>query len=358
MATLVTGATGFLGRHLIDALLARGDRVRALVRSQTDAADLATLPIEIARGDVMQPDTIEAAMCGVARVYHTAAMVDIGSSIDHGMSRLNTEGTRNVLAAAWRAGVERVVYTSSVGAIGAGDVRTRLDEDDTYSGRGTSLPYQRSKLLADRAAMNFLDRGLPLVPVYPTLFMGPGDRYLRTTHSILSFLVGRAPAYIAGGFGLSDVRDVARGHLLAMDRGEIGRRYILGGTNISLFQFYKTLESITGLRAPTLRIPAFLGHVAATVTKWAEPIRGKPAVITHGDVDSARLYWFYDYSRARDELGLTCRPVAETLRDAVAWLRTEVLGKWRVRLDAGERPARRGWFRRDRITRTHPIVRN
>jgi dihydroflavonol-4-reductase len=333
MPTLVTGATGFLGRHLIDALLARGDSVRALVRPQTDASDLEQLGVDVARGDVLQPATLTSAMRGVGRVYHTAALVELSASDDRGMIRTNSDGTRNVLDAAWRAGVQRVVYTSSVGAIGAGDVRTLLSEDDIYRGRGTNLPYTRSKVLADREATRFLARGLPLVPVYPTLFMGPGDRYLRTSRSVLAFLLGRAPAYIAGGFGLTDVRDVARGHVLAMERGIIGRRYILGGTNVSLFDFYQLLARVTGRRAPTLRIAPFLGHVAATLTKWAEPIRGKPPVITHGDVDNARLYWYYDYTRARKELGLECRLAIDTLRDTVSWLQTEVLGGKLVRRD-------------------------
>jgi dihydroflavonol-4-reductase len=338
MSTLVTGATGFLGRHLIDVLIANGEEVRALVRRQTDPGDLAKLPVQIVRGDLSEPDTLAAAMHGIEKVYHTAAKVDIAATTDLGMSQLNSGGTRNVLEAAWRAGVDRVVYTSSVGAIGAGDPRHLLNEDDVYRGRGTNLPYTRSKVLADRVAMQFVRRGLPLVPVYPTLFMGPADRYLRTSNVIVTFLQGRALGYIAGGFGCTDVRDVAAGHAMAMQRGQIGRRYILGGWNISLYQFYRKLAEITGIHAPTLRLPAFLAHGAATLTKWAEPYRGKAPVITHGDVDNARYYWYYDYSRVREELGLHCRPLVETLRDTVAWLRAEKLSAGRIpaesRLDA------------------------
>lgn len=339
MATLVTGATGFLGGHLVRALVDRGEEVRALVRLQTDPRELLNLPVAVARGDLTQPDTIAAAMHGIDRVYHTAAKVDLAASSDLGMSQINADGTRHVLEAAWRAGVERVVYTSSVGAIGACEIHERLDEGDAYRGRGTNLPYTRSKVLADRVAMEFVKRGLPIVPVYPTLFMGPGDRCLRTSKTVLTYLERRAPAYIAGGFGCSDVRDVALGHVLAMDRGQPGRRYILGGWNVTLREFYGLLEQITRIPAPTLRVPPVLAYAIALVTKWIEPIRGKPPVITCGDVDSARLYWFYDYKRASEELGLRCRPLIDTLRDTVEWLRADVFGKRLVRHDVPESSA-------------------
>lgn len=336
MATLVTGATGFLGGHLVRTLVEQGEAVRALVRPQTNPRELLDLPVEIAWGDIEQPDTIATAMRGVERVFHTAAKLEIASTSDAGMSRLNSDGTRHVLEAAWRAGVERVVYTSSVGAIGACDSHERLGEDDIYRGRGTNLPYMRSKVLADRVAMKFAERGLPLVPVYPTLFMGPGDKYLRTSRTVLTYLEGRALGYIAGGFGCSDVRDIARGHVLAMQRGQIGRRYILGGWNVTLRELYGLLEKITGIRASNIRLHPALAHIVATVTKWIEPIRSKPPVVTHGDVDNAELYWFYDYTRAREELGFRCRPLVETLRDTVRWLREDVLGKKLVRRDVPE----------------------
>jgi dihydroflavonol-4-reductase len=277
----------------------------------------------VADHGLAQPETIAAAMRGIDHVYHVAAKVDLAASSDLGMSQINSDGTKHVLEAAWRAGVERVVYTSSVGAIGACEIHQRLKEDDIYRGRGTNLPYTRSKVLADRVAMQFVQRGLPIVPVYPTLFMGPGDRYLRTSKTTLAYLAGRAPAYIAGGFGCSDVRDVATGHVLAMDRGQPGRRYILGGWNVTLREFYGQLEQITRIPAPNLRVPPVLAYAIALITKWIEPIRGKPPVITWGDVDNARLYWFYNYTRAREELGLRCRPLTETLRDTVEWLQAE-----------------------------------
>lgn len=323
MLTLVTGATGFLGRHLVDSLHSNGVRLRALARPRTRPCEIEDLPIEIAWGDVMQPETLASAMRGVQRVYHTAAKVEIGSSRDIGMIRMNGAGTRNVLSAAWRAGVERVVYTSSVGAIGGSKQPELLTEDHIYQGCGVNLPYARSKMLADRIAMKFVARGLPLVPVYPTLMLGPGDRYMRSSGVIKTYLEGRALGYIAGGFGCTDVRDVAFGHLLAMERGEPGRRYILGGHNVTLRDLYRLLEQITGISAPTFRLPASLAHVVASVTKWLEPVRRKPPVVTHGDVDNARLYWFYNYARARDELGLVCRPLLDTLADTVDWLRAE-----------------------------------
>jgi dihydroflavonol-4-reductase len=317
MATLVTGATGFLGSHLVRALVEQGERVRVLVRPETNPRTLLDLPVEIVWGDVMSPPSIGAAMRGVERVYHTAAKVAIGARRDDGMSLLNVQGTRHVLEAAWRWGVERVVYTSSVAAIGATDTRTLLTEDDIYSGRGTFLPYARSKVLADRSVMQFVRRGLPVVPVYPTLFMGTGDKYLHTTKTVLRYLEGRALGYVAGGFGCTDVRDVAQGHVLAMTRGAVGRRYILGGWNVTVCEFYRLLERVTSIPAPRLRLPPTLAYLIAAVTQWAEPMRGKPPVVTTGELESACLYWFYDYKRAHDELGLRCRPLVDTLRDTV-----------------------------------------
>jgi dihydroflavonol-4-reductase len=325
MPTLVTGATGFLGNHLVRALLRQGERVRALVRPETNPRELLDIPVEIAWGNLTQAETIKAAMRGVERVYHAAAKVEIGARRDGGMSELNVEGTRNVLEAAWRSGVERVVYTSSVAVIGAGGIHQRLTEDDVYTGRGIRLPYAWSKVLADRVVMRFVKRGLPVVPVYPTLFMGAGDKYLNTAKPILRYLEGRAIGCIAGGFGCSDVRDIADGHVLAMQRGQPGRRYILGGWNITVRQFYGFLERITRIPAPNLRLPSSLAYLIAAFTEWIEPIRGKPPLVTVGDVNSARLYWFYNYSRAREELGLKCRPLIESLSDTVAWLAPRVI---------------------------------
>lgn len=326
MPTLVTGATGFLGGHLIRELVKRGETVRALVRRETDPRNLRGLPVEIAWGDLTQPHTIAAAMRGIDAVYHTAAKVEVGSRRDQGMIELNVHGTRHVLDAAWRCGVERVVYTSSVGVIGACDIRTRLTEDDVYCGLGTRMPYMRSKLLADQVVMRFIDRGLPVVPVYPTLFMGPGDRYLHSTKQVLRYIEGRALGYMSGGFGCSDVRDVAHGHVLAMQHGRPGRRYILGGWNVTVREFYGLLQRLTDIPAPNLRLPVPLVYMIAAVTGWIEPIRGKPPVVTAGEVDNARLCWFYDYTRAREELGLHCRPLLDTLRDTVEWLQLEWLG--------------------------------
>jgi dihydroflavonol-4-reductase len=152
--------------------------------------------------------------------------------------------------------------------------------------------------------------------------MGAGDKNLNSARPVLRYLEGRALGYIAGGFGLTDVRDIALGHVLAMHRGEPGRRYILGGWNITVREFYRLLEQITQIRAPSLRLPASLAYIIAAITEWIEPVRGKPPVVTVGDVDSARLYWFYDYTRAREELGLVCRPVTECLRATVDWLQS------------------------------------
>ncbi len=153
------------------------------------------------------------------------------------------------------------------------------------------------------------------------------------------------------------MRDVALGHVLAMDRGQPGRRYILGGWNVTLREFYRLLEQITRIPAPNLRLPPAVAYAVATLTRWAASYRGKKPVITHGDVDNARLYWFYDFSRAREELGLSCRPLIETLRDTVAWLRAELLdGKSRIKADTAE-PGGKHSPHFDRYRQDKPSVR-
>ena len=317
--TLVTGASGFVGWHVARLLAERGHTVRALVRS-TSRVD--GLEVELARGDLRDAASLERAVAGCGLVFHVAADYRLWAADPNELYRSNVDGTRNLLEAARRAGVERVVYTSTVGCIGIphggpGDETTPVRLEDMAG------DYKRSKFLAEQVALEFARQGFPVVIVNPTAPIGDHDiKPTPTGKIILDFLKGDMPAYIDTGLNLVDVRDTAAGHLLACQRGKPGERYILGAENLTLEQIFARLAALTGRKAPGIRLPYMVAYAAGRVsTAWAG-MTGKPPRAPLDAVRMARKKMWVSHDKARRELGFEPGPADAALRRAADWFET------------------------------------
>ncbi len=322
----VTGASGFVGANLVRTLLDAGWRVRALVRG--DAPSLAGLDVELVRGDLFLP-TLADAMRGCDGVFHVAARYSLWRRDRDAVFRTNVDGTRNVLAAARAAGVPRVVYTSSVAAIGVPADGRPGGADESYQSPPDALigAYKRSKYFGEAAARRAIDDGQDVVIVNPTTPVGPWDaKPTPTGEIVLRFLQGRMPAYVDTGLNLIDVRDVAAGHLLAFERGGTGERYILGNENLTLRELLDRLSTLTGRPAPRVRLPRLLPLAYAALGEYALAPLGLPADVPLESVRMAKQRMYYDPSKAVRELGLPQRPVTRALADAVTWYRTHPIG--------------------------------
>ena len=320
---LVTGATGFVGWHVARQLLERGERVRALVRDRARSARaLAELAgIETALGDLRDEDSLASAVSGCGTVYHVAADYRLWAPRPEEMYRSNVDGTRSLLAAARKAGVERCVYTSTVGCIGVR--KGALGSEDTPAGlEEMQGPYKRSKFQAEQIALHFAGEGFPVVIVNPTAPVGDHDfRPTPTGKIVVDFLRGAMPVYLDTGLNVVYVGDVAAGHLLACERGRVGERYILGGENLTLQQIFGQLEAVTGMRAPTMRIPYAVAYAAGVAsTGWAAVTGKEPRAPLDG-VRMARNKMWVRHDKAARELGYSARPAAEALRRAAEWFR-------------------------------------
>ncbi len=326
MKALVTGGTGFVGAHLVRALLDRGAAVRCLVRPAGTAGRrvdlLAHLPVEIAPGDLRDPGSLRAAVAGCDAVYHCAADYRLFTPDPSEMMAANVTGTDNLLTACAAAGTGRVVYTSSVGALGLASGGRPADETTPASLDAMIGPYKRSKYQAERVAEQWAARGLPVVIVNPSTPVGEGDvKPTPTGQMVVDFLQRKFPAYVDTGLNLIDVRDVAAGHLLAADRGRPGERYILGNRNMTLKEILDTLSRLTGLPSPWLRVPHWLPLAAAHCATAAARLTGRPPRVTPEAVRMSRYRMFFDAGKAVRELGLPQSPVEAALARAVAWFR-------------------------------------
>jgi dihydroflavonol-4-reductase len=320
---LVTGATGFVGWHVARQMLERGQRVRALVRDpERSAKALAELEgIETVPGDLRDEDSLARAVGGCGTVYHVAADYRLWVPRPEEMYRSNVDGTRSLLAAARKAGLERCVYTSTVGCIGMR--KGELGSEDTPAGlKEMQGPYKRSKFLAEKIALQFAEQGFPVVIVNPTAPVGDHDfRPTPTGKIVVDFLRGAMPAFLDTGLNVVYVGDVAAGHLLACERGRVGERYILGGENLTLQQIFGKLEEVTGMAAPKLRIPFVVAYAAgAASTCWAALTGKEPRAPLDG-VRMARKKMWVRHDKAARELGYSARPAVEALRRAAEWFR-------------------------------------
>jgi len=319
MTILVTGASGFVGSHLARLLVARGETVRVLVRPTSRLESLRSLSLETAVGDLRDPESLRKALSGVRRVFHVAADYRLWASDPREIYESNVTGTRNLLAAARAAGVERFVYTSTVATIAV--PRPQLPNEATLAKVDEMIGhYKRSKFLAEQEAQKAAADGLPVVIVNPTTPVGPGDwKPTPTGRVILNFANGRMPAYLDTGLNLVAVEDAAEGHLLAAERGRVGERYLLGGRNMSLKEILDVLARITGRPVPRIRLPHSLALAAGYADAAVSRLLGREPTIPLEGVRIARHTMYVDCSKAERELGFRPGPVEAALERAVRW---------------------------------------
>jgi len=316
--TLVTGATGFIGWHVARSLRARGHRVRALARPSSHVREL---ELEVVTGDLRDRESLDRAVAGCGVVFHVAADYRLWAKDPSELFRTNVEGTRNLLTAAREAGVEKVVYTSTVGCIGipqdrpgSEDVEVRLEE--------MTGAYKRSKFQAEQVALEFAGTGFPVVIVNPTAPIGDHDfKPTPTGKIVVDYLKGAIPAFVDTGLNLVDVEDTSEGHLLALERGRAGERYILGCENLTLEQILTRLAHISGGKAPRWRVPYAVAYTAGLAsTGWANLTGIEPRAPLDA-VRMARKKMFVSPDKAKRELGFNPGPVDGALKRAVDWFR-------------------------------------
>ncbi|HKQ61430.1 MAG TPA: hopanoid-associated sugar epimerase [Candidatus Polarisedimenticolaceae bacterium] len=324
MKVCVTGGSGFVGGHLVRVLLERGASVRCLVRNSGGPDALEGLPVERVVGDLRDRERVCEAVRGCTQVFHCAADYRLWVPDAGAMLRSNVDGTRHVLEAAAAAGVERVVHTSSVGALGLASHGAAADECEPVRLGQMIGPYKRSKFLAERVAEEWAARGLNVVIVNPSTPVGERDvKPTPTGQMIVDFLAGRMIAYAETGLNLIDVRDVALGHVLAAERGRSGEKYILGNRNMTLKEILDTLARITGLPAPRVKLPHWVPLAVSAVDSSFARLTRRPPRIPVDAVRMARYKMFFDSSKAVRELGLPQTPVEQALERAVSWFRAE-----------------------------------
>ena len=318
---LVTGASGFVGSAVARALIARGLQVRVLMRPSASRLNIAKLHCEPVMGDMRDEDSMTAAMKGARYLFHVAADYRLWARDPGEIERNNFKGAQASMGAALKAGVERVVYTSSVAALKPG--ATAVDETSRHTPQTVIGSYKRSKLMAEREVERLIrDEGLPAVIVAPSTPIGPRDiKPTPTGRIIVEAASGRMPAFVDTGLNLVHVDDVAQGHLLALDRGKIGENYILGGADVALRDMLGDIAFLSGRRAPTIKIPRGPLYPLAWGAEAIARITGKEPFLTVDALNMSRYRMFFSSEKARRELGYTARPYKEGLTDALGWFR-------------------------------------
>ena len=313
--TLVTGATGFIGSHVARELARRGDDVRITVRESSPREALADLELEEAKCELLDRRAVRRAMTGVERVFHCAGLVSLRARDTDRVFQVNVLATRTLLEECLRANVERVVFTSSVAAIGPAPHGGTADESQVFTAGHLGIPYVNSKHEAETEALRLAAHGLPLVCVNPTFVYGRGDVHGGSTSLVRRFLLGRIPVYTDGAINVVDVGDVARGHLLADEKGEPGERYILGNRNYTWERLFADLARVSGVEPPPLKLPP---PVALRMAELLELAPGR-APVTAVEVRSASQWWAYRNTKAKRELGWTTSPHEDTIEATVQW---------------------------------------
>jgi dihydroflavonol-4-reductase len=319
---LVTGGTGFVGANVVRELLRDGRAVRVLARPGSDRRALAGLAVDIAEGDLLDVASLRAAVRGIGTVFHVAADYRLWAADPSALFRANVDGTRHLLQASANAGVGRVVYTSTVGALGIPRDGTPGTEETPVTLDDMVGPYKRSKFLAEQVAVEFARKGLPVVIVNPSAPIGPWDvKPTPTGQMIVDALHGRLFATVDTGLNLVHVRDVARGHILAGDKGRVGEKYLLGhaGGNLSLAAIGHLIAAVSGCRAPRVRIPYAVAWCAAACSEGLARLTGGVPKVPLDAVRMARKRMYFDPAKAVRELGLPQTDVRDAVRDSVEW---------------------------------------
>jgi dihydroflavonol-4-reductase len=324
MKALVTGATGFVGAAVARVLIREGWEVRALARKGSDRRNVQHLPLEVVEGDLADRASLERALAECQALFHVAADYRLGAFDPRQLYQTNVEGTRNILEASRQAGVQRVVYTSSVATVGIPRDGTPGNEDTPVGIADMVGHYKRSKFLAEQVVREAALAGLSVVIVNPSTPIGPGDiKPTPTGQLVLDAAAGRMPACVDTGLNVVHVDDVAAGHLLAFHRGRLGERYILGGQDLTLREILVEIAGLVGRKPPTVRLPTGVVLPIAYVAEAIARITGRPGRITVESVRMARKRMFFSSDKAKRELGYASRAPTEALRDAIAWLRAQ-----------------------------------
>jgi dihydroflavonol-4-reductase len=322
MRALVTGATGFVGAAVARALVAAGWQVRALVRSGSNRGNLRGLEVEIAEGDLADAASLERAIEGCTGLFHAAADYRLGARDPEPLYLTNVEGTRNILQAARRCGVARIVYTSSVATIGIPSDGSPGEERTPVALSQMIGHYKRSKYLAEEVVRDAARTGLSVVIVNPSTPVGPGDiKPTPTGQLVLDAASGRMPAYVDTGLNIVHVDDVAAGHLAAYERGRAGERYILGGEDMSLRTILEQIAQLVGRKPPRIRLPYAVVLPMAYVAEGLAAVTGRSGRLTLEGVRMSRKRMYFSSGKAVSELGYRWRPPLEAFADAVRWFR-------------------------------------
>jgi dihydroflavonol-4-reductase len=318
---LVTGGTGFVGSAVVRSLLARGYRVRALVRRGTPPSNLTGLECELAEGDMNDSDSLLRAMDGVQFLIHAAADYRLWARKPAEIVSTNVNGTRRVMEAAMKKRVQRIVYTSSVAVLKplpgrAADENSRMDEDHATGA------YKKSKIAAHRLVESMISDGLPAVIVSPSTPIGPRDiKPTPTGQIVVNGATGRMPAFVDTGLNLVHVDDVAKGHLLALEQGKIGEHYILGGQDVTLKEMLRVIAHCAGRRPPRIQLPRAAIYPVAVLAEIGSHLTGKTPFVTIDGLRMSRYRMFFSSAKAGRELGYRARPYEAAIREAIAWFR-------------------------------------
>ena len=322
MKALVTGATGFVGGAVARALVRRGIDVRVIARGGSDLQNLQGLPHELVKGDLRDQTSLRNALTGCSHLYHVAAHYALWAKDPSVFYDVNVIGTKNLLEAARDVGTDRIVYCSTIGAIGLPPSGGLGTEETPVSLEQMAGHYKRSKYLAEQEVLKLAKAGLPVVIVNPSAPVGAADvKPTPTGQIVVDFMKGRMPAYIETGLNIVDVDDVAAGHLLAMEKGRTGERYILGGKNLMLREVLEILSRLSGVKAPTIKLPRLAILPLAYMNLWVANMTGQPPRIPLEGVKMAKYKMHYDCSKAIRELGIPQTPPEVALEKAVRWFR-------------------------------------